>query len=248
MTRLLLVVLVALAVGVARPGSTWGSAARARRRAWAARPSEAAPGPTSPIGPAGPTDPPRPPRRGLALTSRSVDLDHALLLETVARSLRSGSSLTRALGEAVAELPPSDAVHDLERALSAVRSGASVVAALERWSVDGRGRARVLAGTALTLGAELGGAPARSLDAAAAGLRDRAALAREVRALSSQARASAAVMVVGPPLFLVLASVADHRLPQVLLGSPMGLGCLVAGIALDAAGAWWMATLVRRVS
>jgi len=180
--------------------------------------------------------------------ARSVDLDHALVLETVARSLRSGSSLTRALHEAVTELPASDAVDDLDRALAAVRVGAPVAAALEGWTMPGAGRARLLAGTALTLAAELGGMPARSLDAAASGLRDRAALAREVRALSSQARASASVMVLGPPAFLTLASGADHRLPGVLFGSPAGLACLVTGIALDGAGAWWMALLVRRVS
>ena len=80
------------------------------------------------------------------------------------------------------------------------------------------------------------------------GLRDRAALAREVRALSSQARASAALMVIAPVLFLLLASVADARLPRVLFATPAGVACLVAGAALDASGAWWMTVLTRRVS
>ncbi len=144
------------------------------------------------------------------------------MLEVVARSLRSGASLTGALAEAVAELPPGEAVDDLERSLASIRAGAPVVDALERWRAASASRPRVLAGTALALGAELGGVPARSLDAAASGLRDRAALAREVRALSSQARASATVMVLGPPLFLVAASTADHRLLLVLFGSPLG--------------------------
>ena len=69
--------------------------------------------------------------------------------------------------------------------------------------------------------------------------------AGQVRALSSQARASAAVMVLGPPLFLAAASTADHRLLLVLFGSPLGLLCVVAGAALDVAGAWWMTALVR---
>ncbi len=170
------------------------------------------------------------------------------MLEVVARSLRSGASLTGALAEAVADLPAGGAVDDLERALAMIRAGASVVDALDRWTKAAGVRPRVLAGTALALGAELGGMPARSLDAAAAGLRDRAALAREVRALSSQARSSATVMVLGPPLFLGAASTADHRLLQVLLGSPRGLGCVVAGVALDVGGAWWMSALVRRAA
>jgi tight adherence protein B len=167
------------------------------------------------------------------------------VLEVVARSLRSGAALTGALAEAVTELPRSAAVDDLECALATIRAGAPVVDALEGWRTASADRPRVMAGTALALGAELGGVPARSLDAAASGLRDRAALAREVRALSSQARASAAVMVLGPPIFLGAASAAEHRLFEVLFGSPAGLLCLVAGAALDAAGAWWMAALVR---
>ena len=123
-----------------------------------------------------------------------------------------------------------------------------MVGSLEQWIASAPTEARVLCGTALVLGAELGGLPARSLDAAASGLRDRAALAREVRALSSQARASAAVMVIGPVVFLLLASLVDGRVPKVLLASPLGIGCLVAGVTLDATGAWWMAVMVRRVS
>ena len=175
----------------------------------------------------------------------SADIEHARLLEVVARALRSGASLTGALAEAAAELPSSAAVDDLRRSLVAVRAGAPVIDALEQWRTASDARPRVLAGTALVLGAELGGVPARSLDAAASGLRDRAALAREVRALSSQARASAAVMVLGPPLFLGAAAAADPRLHRVLFGSPVGLTCMVVGAALDAAGAWWMAALVR---
>lgn len=178
----------------------------------------------------------------------STDLEHALLLEVVARSLRSGASLSGALAEAVVEVPHGDAVADLERSLAAIRAGASVVDALEQWTTASATRSRVLAGTALALAAEVGGMPSRSLDAAASGLRDRAALAGEVRALSSQARSSATVMVLGPPLFLAAASMADHRLVEVLFGSLLGLGCLLAGVALDLAGAWWMAALVRGVT
>jgi len=181
-------------------------------------------------------------------SGRSDDVAHAALLETIARSLRAGSSLTGAMQEALDELPADDATRDLATVVQSVQAGAPVVNALERWSSARSSDARVLAGTALVLGAEVGGLPARSLDAAAAGLRDRAALGREIRALSSQARASATVMVVGPVVFLALASAADARLPRVLFGSPTGFGCLAAGVALDAAGAWWMALMVRRVS
>ena len=32
---------------------------------------------------------------------------------------------------------------------------------------------------------------------------------------------------------------------QVLLGTPVGWGCLLTGLALDAAGLWWTARLAR---
>jgi tight adherence protein B len=185
---------------------------------------------------------------GSRASSRGADIDHARLLEAVARSLRSGSSLTGAVHEALAELPTSPAALDLDRSMAAVRAGAPVVDALDAWTSGDNSRARRLAGTALTLGAELGGMPARSLDAAASGLRDRAEVAREVRALSAQARASAVVMVLAPPVFVALASAADTALVRVLISTPLGLTCLVAGLTLDLAGALWMGVLVRRVS
>jgi tight adherence protein B len=176
------------------------------------------------------------------------DLDHALVLETVARPLRAGASLMAAVDEALAELPASVAARDLARAMASVRAGASLAVALERWSTSDPAPGRAAAGTALVLAAELGGAPSRPLEQAASGLRDRAALAGEVRALSSQARASAAVMVLGPPVFLVVATMMDRRLAHVLFATPAGLGCLVVGAALDLAGTAWMARLVERVS
>ena len=176
------------------------------------------------------------------------DLDHALVLETVARPLRAGASLAGAVDEALGELPASAAARDLGRrhGRGARRSPAGRCArAVEHRRPDaGSGAGGYGAGP----GRRAGGCAGRPLEEAAALLRDRAALAREVRALSSQARASAAVMVLGPPVFLGVASVIDRRLAHVLFATPLGLGCLFAGVALDLAGAAWMAHLVGRVS
>jgi tight adherence protein B len=96
------------------------------------------------------------------------------------------------------------------------------------------------------LAGDAGGSVASVLDGVTDTLRDRIALEREVAALSSQARASAAVLVVAPVVFAVLAAVADPRVARVLLGSPLGWACLAAGAALDGVGALWMARLVGR--
>jgi len=175
------------------------------------------------------------------------DVEHAALLESVARSMRSGCSLTQALEEACAAPQPRETATDLSGVLRSVRAGVPLAEALSAWAACDDA-ARRLAGAALTLGAELGGASARSLDAAACGLRDRAALAREVRALTSQARTSAVVMVAAPVAFVVLGAATDRRVAQGLLTTPTGLACILAGVALDLIGAAWMARMTRRIT
>lgn len=165
------------------------------------------------------------------------------LLEAVAGELRSGASLLQALraagrrsGRLAAEL--GDVVRQVDR-------GRLLAAELEGWA-----RRRPLPGlrlavAALVLGAETGGVRGRAIDGVAETLRDRLALRREVAALSSQARASALVMAVTPLVFAGLAAAGDRRSATFLLGTPMGLGCLLLGLALDAAAAWWMHRLIR---
>ncbi|MEY2404355.1 MAG: tight adherence protein, partial [Acidimicrobiaceae bacterium] len=101
-----------------------------------------------------------------------------------------------------------------------------------------------LAAAALGLGAELGGAAARSLDGVAGTLRDRNGIRREVRALSAQARASAVVIGAAPVAFLLVVAAADPGALGFLVGSGFGLLCLGSGVALDAIGAWWMRRIV----
>ena len=116
-----------------------------------------------------------------------------------------------------------------------------------RWAVGSRPRdtpARRLVGAAVDLGAETGGATGQVLDGVADTLRERLALEREVAALSSQARASAALLVVAPVVFAVLAAAADPRVGAVLTGQPVGWACVAAGLLLDALGALWMRRMV----
>ncbi len=173
--------------------------------------------------------------------------DHACLLEAVARSLRSGQSMIGAVAEAAeaeVERGPGAA---LARSVRLADSGLGVGAVVDDWVARGPGGPRVLAGTALALSAELGGAQARCLDSAAASLRERASLEREVRALSSQARASAGVMVAAPLGFAFLSAATNPRMAQILVSTPLGWACVVGGLLLDGAGAGWMARLARRI-
>jgi Flp pilus assembly protein TadB len=164
-------------------------------------------------------------------------------LEAMARSLRSGSSLPMAIGEAAVSAPQ-DLAGGLREIANAAARGRPLRAAIDRWSETTPGRGVGLAAAALGLGAELGGSAARSLDAVAGTLRDRIAARREVRALSAQARMSALVIGIAPLVFLLVVASADPSAIGFLFGSPVGWACLASGVGLDALGAWWMQRIV----
>ncbi len=167
-------------------------------------------------------------------------------LEAVARSLRSGASLRQAVAEAGAAAGTGRVLAgELTRAAAEAAQGASLVTALE-----GVGRRRPLPGVrlgvaALCLGAETGGAQARAVDGVAATVRERIAVAAELRALSSQARISALVIGLAPVGFGAFAAATDPRTSQFLLHTSGGLILLVTGLALDAMGWLWMQRLAK---
>jgi tight adherence protein B len=166
------------------------------------------------------------------------------LLEAVARSLRSGASVPGALRDAAAT--DGLAAADLAVVLVEVDRGRPLVEALDRWAGRRASAAVRLVVGVLSVALGSGGAPARAVDGVAATLRERAEVDREVRALATQARASAVVITVAPLAFAALGLLGDEQTADFLLRTPTGLACLAAGIALDAAGAWWMARIARQ--
>jgi len=69
-----------------------------------------------------------------------------------------------------------------------------------------------------------------------------------VRALSSQARASAYVIGCAPVVFLAFVGITDPESVGFLVGTSIGWLCLLSGLGLDALGAWWMTRIVARAS
>ncbi len=167
-------------------------------------------------------------------------------LEELARRLRSGSSVAQAIrpAAAVAGAPLnrqwSSVSDDVER-------GAALVEVLESWALASSSPDAVMAVASLTLGHEVGGARARAVDAAAATIRERAAISAEIRAQSAQARLSALVISAIPPVFLAWTLTTDRRARAFLFGSVVGWVCLGVGLMLDAVGAWWMRRVTRSV-
>lgn len=165
-------------------------------------------------------------------------------LDAVARALRSGVSMPVALAGAQPRRPALLA-RDW-RVLAAEANDIGVIAAAERWGTRrSDSRAVRLAAAAVAVSASVGGPQAKAIDAVASTLRQRRALQAEVKALGSQARASAAVVALAPVAFAAIASGLEPTYLPFLLGTSTGLVMLVSGLVLQGCGLAWMARISR---
>lgn len=172
----------------------------------------------------------------------------AELLELAARALRAGASLSVALETASAELPGAGLAPVTRR----IAGGLSVAEAVDGWAAAGVGSrtaaARRTAAALLVLGHGSGAAMAASLDRAAASIHQRRATHDEIRALTAQTRASGLLVALAPAAFGAVVALVDGDALRVLVATPLGWASLLAGLALEAVGVWWMARLARGVS
>lgn len=178
--------------------------------------------------------------RSRAARSRRQQMPEAL--ERMAAALRTGSSLPQALADAGRSVP-APLGPELAELARRTDAGQPLPTVLDEWSISRQDSATRLASTALVLATRVGAAPARALDGVAATLRDRLGLADERRAQAAQARYSALVLSIAPVGFTSLLVATNGAAAQFLLATPLGWGCLLLGIGLDAAGAVWMGHL-----
>ncbi|MCH1435641.1 MAG: type II secretion system F family protein [Acidimicrobiales bacterium] len=174
---------------------------------------------------------------------RAADPDVALQLELFARELRGGASMasaTVALAEA-----GDPGLLGVRRRLDA---GASLRDELDRWASAFPAEEALLVRAVLGLGASTGAALADALDRTAEVIRERRELASELNALTAQSRASALLVAAAPVAFLAVFGLTDPGSLGVLVTSPLGWVCLLAGIGLDGIGFWWMRRLVGTVT
>ncbi len=164
-------------------------------------------------------------------------------LDRVAAGLRSGTTV----GESLRELAhtPGPLAPDLRRLDARRALGVGLGDALAGWA-----RERPVPGVrsvtgALALAVEVGGSCAVALEGLGESLRARDAAVQEARALSAQARVSAVVVGGAPLAYLAFASAADPASLDLLLTTTAGRVCLIAGLVLEALGAWWMQVLLR---
>ncbi|MFJ5876005.1 type II secretion system F family protein [Streptomyces sp. NPDC093088] len=157
--------------------------------------------------------------------------------------LRSGRQPVQALSFAARE---TGALGDEEaRVLAAARFGGDVPEALLRASrQDG---ADGLAGMAACwqVAVDGGAGLAAGLDRLEASLRGHHEQRERLRAELAGAWATVTVLALLPAAGLALGAALGADPLRVLLHTPAGLGCLAVGGALEAAGLWWAARIVR---
>ncbi len=168
------------------------------------------------------------------------------MLELTARSLRGGADLHTALRDVSGG--SNEAGRTLGSVLERIDAGERLGEAMDRWVVALGHQDAAIVRAVIRLGDTTGGSMANALNGAAATLRERSALRAEIRALTSQSRASAMVVALSPLAFLVVVAATDPRSSHVLFSTTLGRLCLIGGLVLDGVGLFWMHRLTAAVS
>lgn len=165
--------------------------------------------------------------------------------DEIGAGLRSGASLRQALEGATGRGGAAGA--RLADVLRPIQRGAALGEAASRWATSATEVGEVLVAHAVELAATSGHPNPLLFHSVADGLRERAAFAGEVRAQTAQARASALALGLLPLGFTGLLALTDPSVPRFLVGSELGWVCLAVGLALEAAGGWWMHRIIAGV-
>lgn len=162
----------------------------------------------------------------------------------MARLVDSGSTLTDAFDVTSREFPP-PVGPELRTLSEALRYGRSTDGALREWAERASCSGVTLLVAACRLGLAEGGNLVVALEGVAAALGDSLETADEAVSLTTQARASAFVLMSLPVVGAVLFAVLDPAVTSLLLGTRTGWILLALGVLLDAIGALVMVSMLR---
>jgi tight adherence protein B len=158
--------------------------------------------------------------------------------------MRAGLSLTQAIAFAAKEGDPPLAP-TLARLVDGVSLGGSLDEALDTWVRDvGTDDARLVVGV-LTLHRRSGGDLPQVLDQVAATLRERSEAAREVRALTAQARLSGAILGLLPIGFFAFLWTTSRGNIEGAFESPIGIAAIAIGMVLECIAFIWIRSLLE---
>lgn len=172
-----------------------------------------------------------------------------ILLDQVARSIRSGASIITAFRDSVQEehmqAGAGPVLPDLDEVFRKVDVGISFADAMRAWACDRPYEAVRLCVTATLIAHETGGSPASAIDGATQTIRGNMQ-ARDAAALhATQSRASAMTLS-GLPLILTGTMLIVHEhVREFLLHNPLGAVVIVLGVSLNALGTVWMNRMIK---
>ncbi|MFJ6212278.1 type II secretion system F family protein [Streptomyces sp. NPDC092296] len=174
----------------------------------------------------------------------------AELCTALAAELRTGAVPVRALEAVLAPGgPAADTLHrsgiDTTALLAAARFAGDVPGALRHTAALPGASGTAALAACWQVAADSGAGLAAGLDRVAEALRADRALREAVRGELAGPRTTAVVLALLPAPGLLMGAALGADPFQVLLHTPSGLGCLAAGVALEAAGLVWTARIVR---
>jgi tight adherence protein B len=177
---------------------------------------------------------------------RATRVEHQLpgAITVQVAALRGGRSLTQSLAE-VARQTSGPLGEEVSRTIGQVNLGGSISEALDELRGRAGSRDVDLWVTAMEVHRRTGGNLIPLLDGLSEKLRDRLRLRSEVRSLTAQGRLSGIVVAAAPLAFLGILSVTASEQLAILFTTPVGLGVLVAALALEAIGFLWIRRLLR---
>jgi tight adherence protein B len=180
-------------------------------------------------------------RRGLARRAeRSAGL-MAEVCDLIAAELAAGQPTGLALDEAARAWP------EIRPVAEACRLGGDVPAAFREVSLLPGASGLRLLGAAWDVSHRTGGGLAVATRRVADAVRREQATRRVVSGELASARATARLMAGLPVVALLMGSGAGSDPWVVLFGTPLGLACLGAGLAVGFVGLWWIELIAREV-
>jgi tight adherence protein B len=159
-------------------------------------------------------------------------------------AVRAGLSLPQALAYAAREAEPPFA-DDLDALVGSLDAGVPMADAVTAWVERvGTDDAR-LVGAVLELHRRSGGDLPAVLDQVAATIRERVAAAREVRALTAQARLSGLILGLLPIGFFAFLWLTSRREIEGALSTPAGVASIAIGLGLELGAFVWIRRLLE---
>jgi tight adherence protein B len=162
----------------------------------------------------------------------------------VAGSLSAGYSLLQALDGVVQE-GEEPIAGEFSRALATARLGVPIEDALDQVAERVDSPDFAWTAMAIRIQREVGGNLAEVLLTVGDTLRERAALRRQVRALSAEGRLSAYILLAIPTLFGMYEVLLRRSYVSVMWSNPIGIALMVATIVLMGVGFVWMRNVVN---